>query len=154
MDHVLRHVCWAKARAASLGLKFGLDIDSFFEENTLQQRVLVAQHQTLVSGTSVSRLQVGKIRLMDSNRLFQLLDVLCATLSESSLCLTVPLLSFFRCCIDRLSATLALRWLSFRGASRGTLLMIGSRGLGVGRSVLLGRVFVIDRHVVRHDSLG
>lgn len=151
LNHILRHVRWSQVWAASLGLKLGLDINSFLEKDALQQRILVAQHQAFIGSASVSCLEIGEIRLMDSNRLFQLLDVLCAALPKGGLRLAVPLLPLLRGSINRLSTALALCWLSFRG-SRRTLLMVGSRGLGVGRSVFLGRVFVIDRHIVRHDN--
>lgn len=33
LDQVLRHMSWAQVRAASLGSKLGLDIDTLLEEN-------------------------------------------------------------------------------------------------------------------------
>ena len=44
---------------------------------------------------TVSGLEAVEILLMDTNRLFELLDVLRPSLSEGSLCLPVPLLPLF-----------------------------------------------------------
>lgn len=37
---------------------------------------------------------------MNPDRLFELLDVLCATFSEGGLCLSVPLLALLGCGVD------------------------------------------------------
>lgn len=87
------HVSWAKGRAASLGLEFGVDIDALFQENAFQEGVFVAKHKALVGGSAVCGLKVVKVRLMDTDSLFQLLDVLCAAFTESGLCLAVSLLT-------------------------------------------------------------
>jgi hypothetical protein len=44
---------------------------------------------------AVGRLQVVEILLMDTDRLFQLLDVLCTPFAESRLSLAVALLPLF-----------------------------------------------------------
>jgi hypothetical protein len=93
LNHVLWHVSRAKRRTASFGAQLGLDINALLEQDTLQKRVLVTQHQTLIRGMAVGRLQVVEILLMNTDRLLQLLDVLGPPLAEGSLSLAVALLS-------------------------------------------------------------
>lgn len=85
---------------ARLGAKFGLDIDALFKENTLEEGVLVPQHQTFVGGGAVGRLEVVEVGLMDANGLLELLDVLSAALSESGLGLSVSLFALLRSSVD------------------------------------------------------
>lgn len=66
---------------------------TFLEQDTLEQRVLVAQHQALVSSATMGCLEVVEIGLVDPDGLFELLDVLCAPFSERGLRLPVPLLA-------------------------------------------------------------
>jgi len=96
LDHVLRHVGWAKGWTACFGAELCLHIDALLEEDSLQKRVLVTQHQALVRGMAVGRLQVVEILLVNTDRLFQLLDVLGAALPESGLSLAVALFPLFR----------------------------------------------------------
>lgn len=84
----------AQVGAASLGSKLGLDIDTLLEEDTFQERVLVSEHQTLIGGGAVSRLEVVEVGLMDTDGLFELLYVFGTTLSEGGLSLPVPLFAF------------------------------------------------------------
>jgi len=113
LDQVLRHVSRPKIRTACFGPKLGLHIDAYrciiskcrasgqeacltlLKQDALKQRVLVAQHQALISGMPVGSLEVCQILLMSANSLFELLDILGAAFPESSLGLTVPLLSLF-----------------------------------------------------------
>lgn len=81
-----------KVGTPMLGLKFGLYIDPLLEENALQQRVFVSQHETLICCCTMSRIEVGQGLLLDADGLLELLDILCTSLSESSLCLPIPLL--------------------------------------------------------------
>lgn len=91
---------WSQARTTRLGAKFSLDIDSLFEENTLEKRVLVSKHQTLIGSRAVSRLEVVEVGLMDADGLFELLYVFSSAFTKSSLSLSVPLLSFYGSRID------------------------------------------------------
>lgn len=69
---------------------------TFLQKNPLQQRVLIPQHQTFISSTSMRGLQVMQVRLMHANSILELLDILCSALSERSLSLSVSLLALFR----------------------------------------------------------
>lgn len=73
---------------------------TFLEQDALQQRVLVAQHQTLVGGAAVALLQVLQGVLMVLDGALELLDVLGAALTEGSLGLAVALLALLRSGID------------------------------------------------------
>jgi hypothetical protein len=44
LNEVLRHVGWSQIGTTRLRAKLSLDIDSLFEENTLEKRVLVSKH--------------------------------------------------------------------------------------------------------------
>ena len=72
---------------------------TFLEENALQERVLVPQHQTLVRGIAVGGLEAVEVLLVHADRLLELLDVLGAAFAESSLGLAVPLLPLLRRCV-------------------------------------------------------
>lgn len=100
LHQVLGGMRRAKGWATGLGLQFGLDVDALLKKDPLQERVFVAEHQALVSSRAVGGLQVVKVGLMDADSLFQLLDVLSASLAESSLSLSVSLLALFRGSID------------------------------------------------------
>ena len=69
---------------------------TFFQQNSLKQRVLVSQHQALVCCGTVALLQSMQRVLLSLYGGLQLLDIFCPPLSESRLSLTVPLLSFLR----------------------------------------------------------
>jgi hypothetical protein len=73
---------------------------TFFEQDTLEQRVLIAQHQALVSSRTVTLLQRAEGIFVLLDRRFKLLDVLCSPLSERGLSLSIPLLAFLRRCVD------------------------------------------------------
>ena len=73
---------------------------TLLQEDTLKKGVLVAQHQALVSGSAVGRLEALQVALMDADGLLELLDVLGATLAEGSLGLAVALLALLRGRID------------------------------------------------------
>mgnify|MGYP005989002645 FL=1 len=94
LNQVLGHVGWSEGRAASLGLELSVYVDALLEQDSLEERVLVAEHQTLISGCAVSSLEVVEVGFMAEDGLFQLLDVLRASLTESSLGLSVSLLAF------------------------------------------------------------
>lgn len=66
---------------------------TLLKENSLQQGVLVAEHQTLVGSSSMGRLQVMEVRLMNADSFLELLDVLGSSLTEGSLGLSVSLLA-------------------------------------------------------------
>lgn len=100
LNYVLRHMSRSQVGATSLCTKFGLNIDSLFEKNTLEQRILVSKHQTLIGSSAVSRLEIMEVGLMDTDGLFELLYVFSSTFTESSLSLSVPLLSLFGSRID------------------------------------------------------
>lgn len=77
-----------------------LQLSTFLEQNSLQQRVLVPQHKTFVGRAAVALLETLQILLMELDRSFQLLDVFGTPLTEGSLCLTVALLALLRRSID------------------------------------------------------
>lgn len=107
--HVLRNMGRAQVRAASFGAELGLNVDALLEQDALEERVLVAKHQTFISSSTVSSLQVVEVRLMDANGLLELLDVLSTALTEGGLRLSVTLLAFLRSGID-LRRRLASDW--------------------------------------------
>lgn len=82
------------------GLKLGLDVDALLEENALEQRVLVPEHEALVGCGAVGSIEVGQGLLLHTDRLLELLDVLGAAFSEGSLGLSVPLLPLLGSGID------------------------------------------------------
>ena len=94
LNQILGHVGWSEGRAASLGLEFSVYVDALLKKDSLEERILVAEHQTLIGSCAVGRLKVVEVGFMDADGLFQLLDVLCASLTESSLGLSVSLLAF------------------------------------------------------------
>jgi hypothetical protein len=69
--------------------------NTLLKKNALEQRVLVAEHQALISGVAMSGLEVGQVLLMGANSFLELLDVLGSPFPESRLGLPVPLLPFF-----------------------------------------------------------
>ena len=73
---------------------------TFFQHDTLKQRVLVAQHQALVGRRTVTLLERAESIFVLLDRRLQLLDVLGSTFSERGLSLPVPLLSFLGSCVD------------------------------------------------------
>lgn len=95
LDQILGHMCRTQIRAARLGSEFGLDIDTFLEENAFQERVFISEHQTLIGGAAVSRLKVMEVGLMDADGLFELLYVFGSSFSEGCLSLPISLLAFF-----------------------------------------------------------
>lgn len=66
---------------------------TLFKQDPLQQGVLVSEHEALICRASVGGLEAVEVRLMDSDGLLELLDVLSAALTESRLGLSVPLLA-------------------------------------------------------------
>jgi hypothetical protein len=75
-------------------------VGTFLKQDPFQERILVSQHETLVSCTPMGGLQVVKIGLMHPDGLFQLLDVLRSAFSKRSLSLAVTLLPLFGSGID------------------------------------------------------
>lgn len=73
---------------------------TLLQQNPFQQRILVSQHETLVSSGAMALLQTLKLFFMVFDRGLQLFDILRPPLSEGRLCLAVPLFSLFRCGID------------------------------------------------------
>ena len=74
-------------------------LQTFLKKDSLKQRVLVPQHQALVSRSPMALLQILKMILMLLHRSLELFDVFRPPLAESGLGLPVPLLSFFRCSV-------------------------------------------------------
>ena len=68
---------------------------TFFEQYPFQQRVLVAEHQTLIRCVAVTLLQGLQSVFMMLDRRLQLLDIFRSPLPESGLSLTIPLLPLF-----------------------------------------------------------
>ena len=71
-----------------------MSTSTFLEENSLEKRVLVPEHQTLVRGAAVILLEGLQAFLVVFDGIFELLDVLRAPLAESSLSLSVALFAF------------------------------------------------------------
>lgn len=74
------------------GLEFRLHVDTFLKKYALKKGVLVSQHEALISCGAMSCIEVGQSLFLNADGLLQLLDVLCSSLSERSLRLSVPLL--------------------------------------------------------------
>lgn len=100
MDKILGHVSGTKCWAARLCLQFGVDVNALFEQDTLEKRVFVPQHEAFIGSIAVSRLQIVQVGLMDTDGFLELLDVLGTALTESSLGLSVSLLALLRGSID------------------------------------------------------
>jgi hypothetical protein len=73
---------------------------TFFQQDSFEERVLVAQHETLVGSIAVAVLQVLQRLLVVLDGALELLDVFGAALAEGSLGLAVALLALFRGGID------------------------------------------------------
>lgn len=56
LHHVLGHMRGAEIGTPGLSLKLGLDINALFQENALEERVLISQHQALFCSTAVGGL--------------------------------------------------------------------------------------------------
>jgi hypothetical protein len=67
---------------------------TLLEENPLQQRVFIPQHQALIGGAAMALLQTLQGVFIPLDGGLQLADVLCPTLAECSLRLAVALLAF------------------------------------------------------------
>jgi hypothetical protein len=74
----------------------GKRVPTFLEEDSLKQRILVTKHETFVCCISVALLQCLQRLFVSLDRCFELLDVLCSSLSKSGLSLAVSLLSLLR----------------------------------------------------------
>ena len=70
---------------------------TLLQQDSLKKRILVAEHETFVSGTTVTLLQGLQRLFMVLDGGLELLDVLGAPLSERSLGLPVPLLALLGC---------------------------------------------------------
>lgn len=101
----------AQVWTARLSSKLSLHVNALLKKNALQERVLVAEHQTFIGSCSMGTLQIVQVGLMHANSLLELLDVLSTTLSESGLRLAIALLAFLRSSVNRLATTLTLRLL-------------------------------------------
>lgn len=75
----------------------GQKIRTFFQENSLQKRVLVTKHQTLICRTPVTLLKRLERLLIMFDSSLKLLNVLRPPFTERGLRLSVSLLSFLRC---------------------------------------------------------
>ena len=73
---------------------------TFFQQDTLEQRVFIAQHQALVGSRTMTLLQRAKSIFVLLDRRLKLLDVLGPAFSERSLSLPIPLLAFLGRCVD------------------------------------------------------
>jgi hypothetical protein len=66
---------------------------TFFEKNSLKERVLVSEHQAFVSSIAVGGLEVVQIRFVHPNGFLELFDILGPALAKRGLCLSVSLLA-------------------------------------------------------------
>src|SRR5690349_16339734 len=73
---ILGHVSRPEIWTTGFGTQFGLHINTLFQEDSFQQRVLVAQHQAFIRSMAVSGLKVGQVLLMSPDGFLKLLDVL------------------------------------------------------------------------------
>lgn len=85
---------WSKRRA-SFKCKFRLNIDTFLEQDTFKQRVLVPEHQTFVGGGTVTLLEVLECFFMMLDGGFELFDILGPSFTECCLSLAISLLALF-----------------------------------------------------------
>ena len=90
---------------------------TFFEQDTFEQGVLVAQHQAFISGATMILLEGLQGVFIALNGGLELADVLCATLTEGSLGLAVALLPLLRGSID---LTAAVSFMSGKGWDQGS----------------------------------
>lgn len=68
---------------------------TFFQQNSLQERVLVTEHQTLICGAAVTLLKGLERLLVMFDGSLELLDVFRSPFTKRGLRLSVSLLSFF-----------------------------------------------------------
>ena len=108
LDKILGHVGGTKCWAAGLCLQFSVNVDAFLEQDALEKRVFVAQHEALIGSIAVSTLQVVQVGLVDTDGLLELLDVLGTALTEGSLGLSVSLLALLRSSINLFRVMLAM----------------------------------------------
>lgn len=66
---------------------------TFLQENSLEQRILVPEHQALISGRTMTLLEGPQSVFVLLDRCLELLDVLGSTFSERRLGLSVALLA-------------------------------------------------------------
>lgn len=87
--------CTMRQVSSSLSILDLITKHTFLQQDALEQGVLIPQHQTLIRRASVALLQAlqGLLIALDSS--LELTDILCATLPESSLRLSIALLTFF-----------------------------------------------------------
>ena len=69
---------------------------TLFQQDSLEKRILVAEHQTFICGAAMALLQCLQCLLMVLDGGLELLDVFGAPLTERSLRLPIPLLALFR----------------------------------------------------------
>jgi hypothetical protein len=69
---------------------------TFLEKDSLQQRVLIPQHQTFICGTAMTLLQALQRIFIALDGGLELTDILGPSLAEGSLRLSVALLTLFR----------------------------------------------------------
>lgn len=73
---------------------------TLFEQDSLQQRILIPQHQTLISSSAVILLESLQAIFITLDGGLELADILSATFTESRLRLSVALLTLLRGCVD------------------------------------------------------
>lgn len=69
---------------------------TFLKQDALQEGVFIPQHETFISGSTVTLLEILQSLFMVLNGSLKLLDVFGSTFTEGSLCLTIPLFALFR----------------------------------------------------------
>lgn len=107
----MRHEARAEDRTSGLYLKFRVDVDSFLEQYSLKQRILVSEHETFVGGSALALLKTREGFFILLDRGLKLFNVLRSPFSKGSLCLPIPLFALLRRCIYRLPSTFAFLWL-------------------------------------------
>jgi hypothetical protein len=85
---------------------------TFFQENSLQERVLVTEHQTLIRRAAVTLLKRLERLLIVFDGSLELLDIFRPPFTKRGLRLSISLLSFFRRRIYRLSSSFTFLSLS------------------------------------------
>lgn len=83
------------ARSPGLETQFSLDVDAFLEQDALEQRVLVAQHQTFVGGATVTLLEALKLFFITLDGSLELANVFSTALTKGGLRLSVALFALF-----------------------------------------------------------
>lgn len=91
---------WSATTGWGTGDGPGSQQRTLLQQDSLKKRILVTEHETFISRTTVTLLQSLQCLFMVLDGGLELLDVFGAPLSECSLSLPIPLLALLGCGID------------------------------------------------------